>query len=107
MGGDVRIDSVECHTGALPPAAFASRTRPVRLLASTVDYILTDDAVQGAVGEAAVTLGVATMLDLFVVWFFKRPTIFLIAKSERLVNLRGFGLRSGVAADAAGEGATA
>jgi hypothetical protein len=41
------------------------------------------------------------------VWFFKRPTIFLIAKSERLVNLRGFGLRSGVAADAADQGATA
>ena len=34
----------------------------------------------------------ATLLDLFVVWFFKRPTVFLIAKSERLVNMHGFGL---------------
>ncbi|HET7341366.1 MAG TPA: 6-phosphogluconolactonase [Methylomirabilota bacterium] len=45
-----------------PPAAFDSLTRPVRLLASTVDYILTDDVIQGAVGDRAVTLGVATIL---------------------------------------------
>ena len=42
----------------------------------------------------------ATLLDLFVVWFFKRPTVFLIAKSERLVNMHGFGLTSGVAGEA-------
>ena len=53
----------------------------------------------------ALTLGVATLLDLFVVWFFKRPTVFLIAKNEKLVRLRGFGLTSGVAAEAAREGA--
>ena len=45
------------------------------------------------------TLGVATLLDLFVVWFFKRPTVFLIARNERLVNLKGFGLQSGIAGD--------
>jgi len=45
-----------------PPADFDSRTRPVRLLASTVDYILTDEVIQGAVCEAAVTLGVATIM---------------------------------------------
>ena len=45
-----------------PPADFDSRTRPVRLLASTVDYILTDDVIQGAVCDAAVTLGVATIM---------------------------------------------
>jgi len=45
-----------------PPADFASRTRPVRLLASTVDYILTDEVIQGAVCDAAVTLGVATIM---------------------------------------------
>jgi hypothetical protein len=47
----------------------------------------------------ALTLGVATLLDLFVVYFFKRPTVFLIARNERLVNLHGFGLTSGVAAE--------
>ena len=45
-----------------PPADFESRTRPVRLLPSTVDYILTDDVIQGAVCDAAVTLGVATIM---------------------------------------------
>ena len=47
----------------------------------------------------ALTLGVATALDLFVVWFFKRPTVFLIARNDRLVKLRGFGLTSGVAGE--------
>ena len=41
----------------------------------------------------------ATLLDLFVVWFFKRPTVFLISRNERLVKLRGFGLSSGVAGE--------
>jgi len=47
----------------------------------------------------ALTLGVATALDLFVVWFFKRPTVFLIARNDTLVKLHGFGLTSGVAAE--------
>jgi glucosamine-6-phosphate deaminase len=45
-----------------PPAAFDSRTGPVRLLASTVEYILTDEVIQGQVCDRAVTLGVATIL---------------------------------------------
>lgn len=45
-----------------PPAAFDSPTRPVRLLPSTVDYILSDDVIQGAVCDRAVTLGIATIL---------------------------------------------
>ena len=45
-----------------PPADLESRTRPVRLLPSTVDYILTDEVIQGAVCDAAVTLGVATIM---------------------------------------------
>jgi preprotein translocase subunit SecD len=73
----------------------------VTFLAAAVLYVTAVSSVRGF----ALTLGVATLLDLFVVWFFKRPTVFLIAKNERLVNLRGFGLRSGVAADAAAEGA--
>jgi glucosamine-6-phosphate deaminase len=48
-----------------PGAAFDSRCRPVRLLASTVDYILTDDVIQGAVSERAVTLGIGTILEAF------------------------------------------
>jgi preprotein translocase subunit SecD len=70
-------------------------------LAAIVLYMTAVSSVRGF----ALTLGGATALDLFVVWFFKRPTVFLIAKSERLVGLRGFGLTSGVAAEVAHEGA--
>ena len=45
-----------------PGSAFDSSTRPVRLLPETVDYILTDEVIQGAVGDRAVTLGIATIL---------------------------------------------
>ena len=48
----------------------------------------------------ALTLGVATLLDLFVVYFFKRPTVFLLARNQRLVSLKGFGLEAGVAGEA-------
>ncbi|HEX5938426.1 MAG TPA: protein translocase subunit SecD [Actinomycetota bacterium] len=75
-------------------------------LAAAVLYLSAVSSVRGF----ALTLGVATLLDLFVVWFFKRPTVFLIAKNERLVNMHGFGLTSGVAGEAdeepAPEGAT-
>jgi preprotein translocase subunit SecD len=64
-------------------------------IAAVVLYITAVSSVRGF----ALTLGVATALDLFVVWFFKRPTVFLIARNDTLVRLRGFGLTSGVAAD--------
>ncbi|MCD6021738.1 MAG: protein-export rane protein SecD [Actinomycetia bacterium] len=70
-------------------------------LAAAVLYLTAVSSVRGF----ALTLGVATLLDLFVVWFFKRPTVFLIAKNEKLVNLRGFGLTSGIAGEAARQGA--
>jgi preprotein translocase subunit SecD len=64
-------------------------------LAAVVLYLTAISSVRGF----ALTLGVATALDLFVVYFFKRPTVFLIARNERLVSMHGFGLTSGVAAD--------
>jgi protein-export membrane protein SecD len=67
----------------------------VTIIAAVVLYLTAVSSVRGF----ALTLGVATLLDLFVVYFFKRPTVFLIARNERLVNLRGFGLKSGVAGD--------
>lgn len=71
-------------------------------LAAAVLWLTAVSSVRGF----ALTLGVATLLDLFVVYFFKRPTVFLIARNERLVNLHGFGLTSGVAGEAEpGEGA--
>ncbi len=73
----------------------------VAVLAAVVLYLTAVSSVRGF----ALTLGVATLLDLFVVYFFKRPTVFLIAKNPRLVGLRGFGLTSGVAGEVTREGA--
>jgi preprotein translocase subunit SecD len=67
----------------------------VAVIAAGVLYVTAVSSVRGF----ALTLGVATMLDLFVVYFFKRPTMFLIARNNRLVQMRGFGLKSGVAAN--------
>jgi preprotein translocase subunit SecD len=64
-------------------------------IAAVVLYLTAVSSVRGF----ALTLGVATALDLFVVWFFKRPTVFLIARNDTLVKLHGFGLTSGVAAE--------
>ena len=58
-------------------------------IAAVVLYLTAVSSVRGF----ALTLGVATLLDLFVVYFFKRPTVFLIARSPRLVSLAR--LRSG------------
>ena len=67
----------------------------VTFIAAVVLYLTAVSSVRGF----ALTLGVATLLDLFVVYFFKRPTVFLISRSPWLVSMRGFGLQSGVAAD--------
>jgi protein-export membrane protein SecD len=65
-------------------------------IAAVALYLTAVSSVRGF----ALTLGVATLLDLFVVYFFKRPTVFLIAGNKRLVDLHGFGLTSGVAGEA-------
>ena len=49
-------------TAVEPRADFATRTCPVRLVPETVDYILTDAVIQGAVCDRAVTLGVQTIM---------------------------------------------
>ena len=67
----------------------------VTIIAAVVLYLLAVGSVRGF----ALTLGLSTALDMFVVFFFKRPTVFLISRSPMLSNIRGFGLRSGVAAD--------
>ncbi len=67
----------------------------VTVTAAAVLYVLAVGSVRGF----ALTLGLSTALDMFVVYFFKRPTVFLISRSPWLSNLRGVGVRSGVAAD--------
>ncbi len=67
----------------------------VTALAAFVLYVTAISSVRGF----ALTLGVAVLLDLLVVYFFKRPAVFLLARNERLVTMRGVGITSGVAAD--------
>lgn len=67
----------------------------VTIIAAAVLYVLAVGSVRGF----ALTLGLSTALDMFVVYFFKRPTVFLISRSARLAAMRWMGLRSGVAAD--------
>jgi len=64
-------------------------------LAAIVLYLTAISSVRGF----ALTLGVAVVLDLFVVYFFKRPAVFLLARNERLVTMPVVGVTSGVAAD--------
>jgi preprotein translocase subunit SecD len=66
----------------------------ITMAAAAVLYLLAIGSVRGF----ALTLGLSTLLDMFVVYFFKRPTVFLIAGNRRLSELRGMGLRSGVGA---------
>ncbi len=69
----------------------------VTLLAAAILYVVAVSSVRGF----ALTLGLSTMLDVFVVYFLKRPLVFLIARNPRLSELRGSGLASGVAAEPA------
>jgi protein-export membrane protein SecD len=57
-------------------------------IAAAVLYVTAVSSVRGF----ALTLGVAVLLDLFMIWFYKRPVVFLLARSRRIANMRGFGL---------------
>ena len=69
----------------------------VTILGAVVLYVLAVGSVRGF----ALTLGLATALDMVVVYFFKRPLVFLLARNAKLTNMRGFGLRSGVVVEPA------
>lgn len=63
-----------------PGCAFDCTTRPVRLLPETVRYILTDDVIQGSVSDAAVTLGIRTIMEA-------REVIVLVSGSAKRGSL--------------------
>ncbi len=67
----------------------------VTAIAAAVLYVVSIGSVRGF----ALTLGLSTLLDLFVVWFFKRPTVFLLARNQRVTDMPGIGLRSAMAED--------
>jgi preprotein translocase subunit SecD len=65
----------------------------VTALAAVVLYLTAISSVRGF----ALTLGVSVLLDLFVVYFFKRPAVFLLARNEKLVTMPIVGVTSAVA----------
>ena len=95
----------EVHGGRSPRAAvmpaFNRSFRTVvaadfvTAIAAAVLYVTAISSVRGF----ALTLGVATILDLFVVYFFKRPAVALLTRSDRIVNWPVIGVKAGLAAD--------
>ena len=95
----------EVHAGRSPRAAvmpaFKRSFRTVvaadfvTAIAAAVLYVTAISSVRGF----ALTLGVATILDLFVVYFFKRPAVALLTRNDRVVNWPIMGVRAGLAAD--------
>ena len=95
----------EVHAGRSPRAAVAPAFKRsfrtivaadlVTAIAAAVLYVTAISSVRGF----ALTLGVATLLDLFVVYFFKRPAVSLLTRNERIVNWRIMGIKAGLAAD--------
>ena len=65
----------------------------VSLAAAVVLYIFAVGAVKGF----AFFLGLSTLLDVFVTYFFTRPLVILLGRNERLVRARGFGMSRGLA----------
>jgi preprotein translocase subunit SecD len=79
--------------------SFASAWRTVlaadtvSLLAAVLLYFLAIGSVQGF----AFFLGLSTLLDIVVTWFFTRPTVALLGASDRLTSMRGMGIARGLA----------
>ena len=68
----------------------------VTLLAAGVLYLVAISSIRGF----ALTLGVAVLLDMFVVYFFKRPVVFLMARGKRSQEWLRMGLGEDDEADA-------
>lgn len=65
----------------------------VSLLAAVLLYFLAIGSVRGF----AFFLGLSTLLDVIVTWFFTRPAVTLLGRNERLTSLRGIGVARGLA----------
>jgi preprotein translocase subunit SecD len=71
----------------------------VSLLAAVLLYWLAVGEVKGF----AFFLGLSTLLDVFITYFFTRPLVFLLGRSERLTRARGIGINRGLAVQAGTE----
>ncbi len=66
----------------------------VSLLAAVLLFFLAVGSVRGF----AFFLGLSTLLDVIVTWFFTRPAVYLLARNERLTSMRHIGVASGLGA---------
>jgi preprotein translocase subunit SecD len=65
----------------------------VSLLAAVLLFFLAAGSVQGF----AFFLGLSTILDIVVTWFFTRPAVYLLGRNEALTSMRGMGIARGLA----------
>ena len=65
----------------------------VSLLAAIVLYVVAVGDVKGF----AFFLGLSTILDMFVTWFYTRPLVILLGRSDRLTRAGRFGIARGLA----------
>jgi preprotein translocase subunit SecD len=66
----------------------------VSLLAAVLLFFLAAGSVQGF----AFFLGLSTLLDIVVTWFFTRPAVYLLGSNEKLTAMRGLGIAKGLGA---------
>jgi preprotein translocase subunit SecD len=71
----------------------------VSLAAAVVLYLVAVGDVRGF----AFFLGLSTILDVFMTYFFTRPTVILLGQSERFSEAKGIGIASGLAMPAGAE----
>ena len=71
----------------------------VSLAAAVVLYLVAVGTVRGF----AFFLGLSTLLDIFMTYFFTRPLVILLGQNERLTYARRIGVSSGLAIDAGTE----
>ena len=64
----------------------------VSLIGATVLYLLAIGSVRGF----ALFLGISTVLDLLVSYFFMHPLVSILARRPHLVRMKGFGIGSGL-----------
>jgi len=71
----------------------------VSLAAAVVLYLVAVGEVKGF----AFFLGLSTLMDVFMTYFFTRPLVILLGRNERLAKARGIGMARGLAVEAGAE----
>ena len=64
----------------------------VSLIGAVVLYVLAIGSVRGF----ALFLGISTLLDLFVSYFFMHPLVSILARNPRLISMPGIGINAGL-----------